>query len=135
MLVEKGWDAGVGKASLLEAGPLRASIQVEHRLTETSVLKQTISLTLSSARLDFVTEVDWNENRRFLKVEFPFDINSDFATYETSFGWLQRPTHYNTSWDLAKFEVCAHKFADLSEYGYGITCINLSNIFRSFYFE
>ena len=39
----------------------------------------------------------------------PLDIHNDFATYETQFGHVQRPTHKNTTWDMAKFEVCGHK--------------------------
>ncbi|KAJ3042013.1 hypothetical protein HDV00_008305, partial [Rhizophlyctis rosea] len=58
------------------------------------------------------------------KVEFPLNITQDFATYETQFGYIQRPTHYNNSWDLARFEVCGHKFADFSEFGYGVALLN-----------
>lgn len=29
-----------------------------------------------------------------------------------------------SSWDMAKFEVCCHKFADLSEAGYGVSILN-----------
>ena len=43
------------------------------------------------------------------QVEFPWVIKSDVATYETQFGAVQRPTHQNTSWDWAKFEVCGHR--------------------------
>ena len=42
-------------------------------------------------------------------VEVPLNIHSDVATYEAPFGHVQRPTHKNTTWDLAKFEVCGHK--------------------------
>lgn len=49
-----------------------------------------------------------------LKVAFPVDINSNKATYEIQYGNIERETHNNTSWDMAKFEVCAHKWADLS---------------------
>ena len=52
-----------------------------------------------------LSQVDWHENRKFLKVEFPFDVRSMNATYEIQFGHLQRPTHCNTSWDWAKYEV------------------------------
>ena len=80
------------------------------------------------------------------KVEFPVNITQDIATYETQFGYIQRPTHYNNSWydgkfyigsyvlsskrltefirDLARFEVCGHKFADFSEFGYGVALLN-----------
>lgn len=57
-------------------------------------------------------------------VELPVDIHAMDATYETQFGTVGRPTHRNTSWDQAKFEVCAHRFADLSEFGYGVALIN-----------
>jgi alpha-mannosidase len=42
-------------------------------------------------------------------VELPVDIYNDNATYEMQFGFVQRPTHKNTTWDIAKFEVCGHK--------------------------
>jgi alpha-mannosidase len=35
------------------------------------------------------------------------------------FGYTERPTHYSTSWDSARFEVPGHRFADLSEHGFG----------------
>ncbi|CAG8529788.1 12341_t:CDS:10 [Funneliformis caledonium] len=120
--LQKGREAELG--TIFETGPLKASLLLESKITATSTLRQVISLSAVSSRIDFDTTVNWDENRQFLKVEFPFDINSDYATYETQFGFIQRPTHYNTTWDSAKFEVCGHKFADLSEYGYGVALLN-----------
>jgi alpha-mannosidase len=87
-------------------------------------LRQTITLTAISPRLDFACEADWQERRRFLKVEFPLDLRAGQATYEIQFGHLQRPTHFNTSWDVARFEVCAHRWADLSEPDFGVALLN-----------
>jgi len=112
------------KLEILESGPLRATIQVSFTLGKSSSLKQTISLTAISPRLDFAAEVEWQESHKFLKVEFPLNIRAIHATYEIQFGHWQRPTHWNTSWDVAKFEVCAHKWADLSESGYGVSLLN-----------
>ncbi|KAF9158517.1 Glycoside hydrolase, 38 vacuolar alpha mannosidase [Actinomortierella ambigua] len=112
------------RASLGQVGPLRASIMVEHDISTTSTARQEITLDSVSARLDFSLSVDWNENRMALKVEFPWDIRSDFVTYDTQFGVIQRTTTFNTSVDFAKFEVCGHKFADLSEHGYGVALLN-----------
>ncbi|KAJ2828124.1 Glycoside hydrolase, 38 vacuolar alpha mannosidase [Coemansia erecta] len=109
---------------VVDEGPLVASISVRVTISDTSVLTQTISLTEHSPRLDFECDVDWHENRKCLKVGFTWDIHSDVATYETQFGVVQRPTHRNTTWDMAKFEVCGHKFADLSEFGYGVALLN-----------
>ena len=50
-------------------------------------------------------QVNWHEAHKFLKVEFPLNVRSHEAQYEIQFGHLSRPTHYNTSWDQAKFEV------------------------------
>jgi alpha-mannosidase len=109
---------------IVEEGPLRVAVEFEYRLGAASQLKQTVFLDAISPRLDFQTWVDWHESRRFLKVEFPWEIRSEFATYEIQFGNIQRPTHTNTSWDLARFEVMAHKWADLSEPGYGVALLN-----------
>ena len=59
-----------------------------------------------------------------LKAAFPVDVNSSRATYEIQYGTTERPTHKNTSWDSARYEVCAHRFADLSEGGYGVALLN-----------
>jgi alpha-mannosidase len=59
-----------------------------------------------------------------LKVAFPVDVHSTRATYEIQYGHVERPTHRNTSWDIARFEVCAHKWADLSESDYGVALLN-----------
>ncbi|KAG2194972.1 hypothetical protein INT47_002828 [Mucor saturninus] len=113
-----------GSVQILEQGPLRCSLLVEKRLSATSQLRQIVVLSAVSRRLDFETEVDWNENRQFLKVEFAWDILTDNVNYECQYGHVSRPTHYNTSWDAAKFEVVAQKFADMSEFGYGVALLN-----------
>ncbi|RDX39891.1 glycosyl hydrolases 38, partial [Lentinus brumalis] len=74
----------------------------------------------------FDAEVDWHERHEFHKFELPLTIKNDFATYETHLGHVQRPTHKNPTWDMAKFEVCGHKHADLSEYGYGVAILSES---------
>ncbi|RCI00419.1 Glycoside hydrolase, 38 vacuolar alpha mannosidase [Rhizopus stolonifer] len=122
--LEKSRRIEAGSIQILEQGPLRASLLIEKRISEFSRLRQVVVLTSCSRRLDFETEVDWNENRKFLKVEFAWDVTTDLAYYECQFGSIQRPTHYNTSWDSAKFEVVAQKFMDLSEYGYGMALLN-----------
>lgn len=105
---------------ILEEGPLRVSIEFSLRISEHSSLKQIVSLDAAAPYVKFHTKVKWHENRKFLKVEFPFDVHSMNATYEIQFGHLQRPTHGNTSWDWAKYEVCGHKWADLSEHDWGV---------------
>jgi len=90
----------------------------------TSTITQTMRLATSSRRLEFDTEIEWHERHKFLKVAFPVDVLASRATYEIQFGHLERPTHTNTTWDVARFEVCAHRWADLSEPGYGVALLN-----------
>ncbi|MFA7344198.1 MAG: alpha-mannosidase [Terrimicrobiaceae bacterium] len=112
-----------GKVAVIESHPLRAKVRIERRFGA-STISQDVVMTADSRRIDFVTEVDWQETHKLLKVAFPVDVLAPQATYEIQFGHLQRPTHTNTSWDLARFEVCAHKWADLSETGYGVSLLN-----------
>ncbi len=77
-----------------------------------------------SKLIDFDTEVDWNEKNKLLKVAFPVNIYSSHATYEIPFGTIDRPTHNNTTWEQAQFEVCGQRWADLSEGNYGVSLLN-----------
>ena len=128
--LEKGWPAGTGILNVEERGPLRAVLTINHQISNTSTLKQVIKITKGSCLIEFENEIDWNENRQILKVQFPVEISNDCANFETQFGVLQRPTHSNNSWyllltrDMAKFEVCAHKFVDYSDYGDGVALLN-----------
>ena len=113
----------VESVDVVEKGPVRASLRIV-RAFGGSRIEQRVSLTASSAFVEFATEVDWHETNRLLKVAFPVAVRSPRATYEIQYGHVERPTHENTSWDLARFEVCAHKWADLSEAGYGVALLN-----------
>ncbi len=103
-------------------GP-RAIVQQTYRLGH-SELTQEIVLTQGSARLDFVTRLHWREIRSMLRTQFPVAVHADDATYEIQFGHIHRPTHRNTTWDLAKDEVAAHKWADVSQRDYGVALLN-----------
>ena len=89
-----------------------------------SVINQTVWFYDSLGKIEFETYVDWHQKHQMLKAVFPVDVNTDKATYEIQFGTLERPTHRNTSWDESKFEVCAHKYADVSEGNFGVSLIN-----------
>ena len=105
--------SALDEAKVVENGPVRGAIRFARMLPGgKSKIVQTVRLTAGSARIDFLTEVDWHETDTLLKVAFPVAVNSPRATYEIQYGHTERPTHYNTSWDLARFEVCAQKFFD-----------------------
>lgn len=89
-----------------------------------STIVQTIELRNQEALLRFFCEVDWKEHKKMLRLCTNTTISWPTATYEIQYGTIERPTHSNTSWDKAKFEVCGHRFADLSQPDYGLALIN-----------
>ena len=117
----------IGAVAEIEArhyGDLRAEIRTVRRIGEKSELTQTYRLDAGSPRIDVVTSVRWNESHKLLRALFPTNIRASEATYEIQFGVMKRPTHRNTSWDAAKFEVCGHRFMDLSMPGRGLAILN-----------
>ncbi|XHR29446.1 MAG: alpha-mannosidase [Chthoniobacteraceae bacterium] len=113
----------VDRLEVVESHPLRSKVRIERSFGKSRIIQDVI-ITAGSKRIDFVTEVEWHEDHKLLKVAFPVNVLSSRATYEIQFGHVERPTHYNTSWDLARFEVCAQKWADLSEANYGVALLN-----------
>ena len=89
-----------------------------------SKIMQTLCLYNDKRRIDFKTVVDWKESQKILKTAFSVDIRGVFARYDVQEGNIVRPITRNTSWEAAKFEVVAHKWADLSETGYGVALLN-----------
>jgi alpha-mannosidase len=108
---------------VLEEGPVRASLEVTRRYGRSTIV-QRISLYRSLARIEFATTIEWHERQTLLKTAFPLALNATSASYEIQFGAVERPTHRNTSWDAARFETCAHRWADISEGGYGVALLN-----------
>jgi alpha-mannosidase len=89
-----------------------------------STIEQTVAFHSDTARVDFITHVDWHESKKLLKAYFPVDIRADYATFDIQSGTIRRATHANTSWDAAKHEVYAHKFCDISEARFGVALLN-----------
>ncbi|XDV52784.1 hypothetical protein PO909_021447 [Leuciscus waleckii] len=114
----------VEPAKIVRSGGVQGSVSFSLRISGKSTIRQEIILDACCPYIKFNTQVDWEEAHKFLKVEFPVQVRSPNATYEIQFGHLQRPTHRNTSWDWARFEVWGHKWADLSEHGFGVALLN-----------
>ncbi len=119
---EYAWDPAA-EIEVVEQGPVRAVVRVA-RTYRASRLEQDIIIYDRLPRIDFVTRVDWQERQVLMKVAFPVAVRAPQATFEIQFGAVERPTHRNTSWDEEKFEVCGHRWADLSEAGYGVSLLN-----------
>ncbi len=106
--------------------PLRAEVVFERAIGKASTMVQTVRLDADGKRLEFHTRVGWRESKTLLKAAFPIDASAMNATYEMQFGSVERPTHYNDTYAVAKFEVPAHRWADLSEHGFGAALLTES---------
>ncbi|KAK4528024.1 hypothetical protein GAYE_SCF48G5958 [Galdieria yellowstonensis] len=109
---------------ILANEPGKAAIQFSYSIGENSTLNQVVQLCAGSNMLEFKNRCYWNESFKMLRVEFPTTIRSDRVAYETQFGYVTRPNHRNTTWEAAKFEVCGHRFCDISEPGFGLALLN-----------
>jgi alpha-mannosidase len=112
-----------GAFAIVERGPHRAAIRITRNFRNSTIV-QTARLWSNSARLELKTDIDWHDRRILVKARFPLAIRSERATFECAHGVVARATHRNTSWEQARFEVPAHRFADLSEHGYGVALLN-----------
>jgi alpha-mannosidase len=112
---------------------LRGEIVFERRIGERSTLRQAVRLDAGARRVEFHTTVDWHEEHKLLKVCFPLDVRSPNATYEMPFAYAERPTHFSTSFDRARYEVPGHRWADLSEHGFGAALLTDSKYGYSCY--
>lgn len=111
------------KIEVLEESPLKGVLRITRKFHQSEIV-QDIILYADIDRIEFRTAADWHEREKMLKAEFLPDILSSKAAYEIQFGTIERPTHDNTSYDRTKFEVSAHKWADLSEGDYGVSLLN-----------
>jgi alpha-mannosidase len=104
--------------------PLRCEVRVVRSIGERSRIEQTYTLDAASPRLDIRSRVEWREDHRLLRALFPVAVRATRATYDIQFGHIERATHRNTAWDRAKYEVCAHRWMDLAEPGFGVALLN-----------
>ena len=126
----EAWTAGLGAAvtsttsvEVVATSALLAQVVVRRKFG-TSAVTQTYTMRAGSGRLDIGFDIDWLEDEHLLSLMVPLDVRTRDAVCDVQFGHVRRPTHASTSWDAAKFEVCAHRFVDLSEPSFGVAVLN-----------
>jgi alpha-mannosidase len=111
-----------GEVELVE-GPSGPQVKVTRSFGK-STLVEWISLVRGRAAVEMRFDIDWHERQKLLKLAFPTTVHADRFAAETQFGHVYRPTHQNTSWDAARFEVCAHRWVHVGEPGFGVAVAN-----------
>jgi alpha-mannosidase len=115
--------AGDDPVEIVDDGPLVGRVRVRRAFGPSTAIV-TYTLRAGSPRLDVHVEVDWQHREHLLSMRFPLDVRTDTAACDIQFGHVRRPTHPSSSWDAAKFEVCAHRYVDVSEPGFGVAVLN-----------
>ncbi|MFM7686566.1 MAG: alpha-mannosidase, partial [Actinomycetota bacterium] len=126
----EAWTRGLGRAvggvqsvRVLDAGPLVATLEVVRAFGASTMTTRTV-VRAGSPRVDLHFDIDWHEDEQLLSLVVPMAVHAREAACDIQFGHVMRPTHTSTSWDAAKFEVCAHRYVDISEPGWGVAVLN-----------
>ena len=121
---EKSWEVDdLQSLEVVEEGPVRTTVRLERKYLESTIV-QFISIYADLDRIDIRNEIDWKQHLIMMKDHFPVDVHTSTATFDIQYGNVVRNTTDNTSWDIAKFEVCHHKWMDIAENGYGVSFLN-----------
>ncbi|GHA27092.1 alpha-mannosidase [Devosia pacifica] len=99
-------------------GPHLGEITVVRKFGASTVT-QRLRLWANSARLEFVTDIDWHDRRLFLRAESDLAVLAGDAQFDQAIGVMSRATHTNTTWQAAQFEACGHRFVSISETDWG----------------
>ncbi len=108
---------------LKDGGDFSVQLEQEFSLSDSRIF-QTLELRAGEEMVRSRCRVDWKEKEKMLRLSVSPALQAAEGSYEIQYGTVKRPTHSNTSWDAAKFEVCGHRFADLSQPDRGLALIN-----------
>jgi alpha-mannosidase len=117
---------GVESVQIVERGPLLATMEVRRTFgaSAASTMVQRLTVRAGSPRIDLTFDIEWHEDEQLLSLMVPLAVRAREAACDIQFGHVMRPTHTSTSWDAAKFEVCAHRYVSLAEPGFGVAVLN-----------
>ena len=104
------------------SGAIRQILDFELTVSNSKISQQIILG--HGKRLDFKTKVNWDEAHKMLRTQFPINVHTTEATFDIQYGYIKRFTARNTSWDMARYEVAAHRYADISDSQYGAALLN-----------
>ena len=110
---------------MVETGPLRSVLRIT-RTWKKSKFVQDLILYADSNELVVHNNFDWHEQHILLKAAFPLAATNKSATYEIPYGAIQRPTTRDNSFEKARFEVPALRWADEGDGSHGFSLLNNS---------
>ena len=103
-------------------GP-KAGVKISYKYGK-STIEQTISVTEGNPLVRFDMKADWHELEKMLRAVFFPNVVTDEVTCDIQFGNVKRSMLENNSIQTAQYEMCAHKWVDMSELTHGVALIN-----------
>ena len=126
-LVDEAMASGqIDYVRIIDAGPLVATLEVTRTFGAAggSTSTERITVRAGSPLVDIAFDIDWHETEHLLSLMVPLQVHAREAACDIQFGHVMRPTHVSSSWDAAKFEVCAHRFVSMAEPAFGVAVLN-----------
>lgn len=114
----------VESCELVSCGALELRIRTVYVLAGKSRLTQDTVFYSYKPEIVFESKLDFNDDHKFIRAEFDTNLAASSYKSEIQFGYIERPTTRNTSEEQAKYEVCNHKWTDLSEPRFGMALLN-----------
>lgn len=112
------------KSEIISVGALELRVRTEYVIAGKSRMWQDTVFYAHTPQIDFESKLDFNDEHKFIKAEFSTNLSASSYKSEIQFGYIDRPTTRNTSEEQAKYEVCNHKWTDLSEPRCGVAMLN-----------
>lgn len=112
------------KPIVVSDGSVEIRFRTRYKLGKESAATVDMVFYSGSKLISYEMKLDWHEKHQLLKVGFDINVRSHSVKNEIQFGHIDRPTTRSTSVERAKFEVCNHKWSDLSETNYGVAMLN-----------
>ena len=109
---------------IVSVGEYLLVVRVKHAVADNSLLETDIKFRYDSPVVEFENRLTFGEKHTLLRAEFDSTLFALTYKCETQFGYVERHCYPRDKSDVAKFEVCAHKWTDLSEYGMGVSLLS-----------
>ncbi len=109
---------------LVSIGEHMLVIRVTHKLTKNSFIQTDIRFVAHSPLVSFDNKLTVNDKHILVRSYFDTALHTSHYNCETQFGYVERNCYPRDVSDIAKFEVCAHKWTDLSEKNCGISLLS-----------
>ena len=89
-----------------------------------TTITQDVMLYVGRPVMYFQTACDYHETLTMLRADFAVGIHAPAVRCDIQLGSIERSTGDSSDLEKAQFEICAHKYVDVSDGGHGVSLMN-----------